>query len=105
MEKKQHLSEPSAQSKYQASENYIYRKIADADVLISVGANIANFNGYIQLNPSAVTLWKKLQTPCSLEELEQALKEEYGISGEQAQEDTSDFLKELLKHDMVRAVG
>lgn len=34
------------QKTYQASQDYIYRKIAGADVLISVGSNIANFNGY-----------------------------------------------------------
>lgn len=42
--------------KYQASKDYIHRKIADSDVLISVGSNIANFNGYIQINDSAVSL-------------------------------------------------
>ena len=33
------------QKKYQASSNYIYRKIDETEVLISVGSNIANFNG------------------------------------------------------------
>ena len=42
---------------YQASQNFIHRKIADSDVLISVGSNIANFNGYIELNGSAADLW------------------------------------------------
>lgn len=89
------------QKKYQASQDYIYRKIADSDVLISVGANIADFNGYIEMNPSAVDLWKKLQTPCRLNELEQTLEEKYKIPHEQAVEDVLDFLKELLEHKMV----
>ena len=87
--------------KYQASPDYIYRKIADSDVLISVGANIADFNGYIEINPSAVDLWEKLQTPCQLNELEQTLEEKYGIPHEQAVEDVLDFLNELLDHKMV----
>ncbi|MGN0333089.1 MAG: PqqD family protein [Lachnospiraceae bacterium] len=86
---------------YQASENYIYRKIADSDVLISVGSNIANFNGYIEMNKSAVTLWEKLQRPCGLDELEQTLEEKYGINHERAVEDVLDFLKELQEHNMV----
>lgn len=89
------------QKKYQASENYIHRKIADSDVLISVGSNIANFNGYIQLNSSAVTLWEQLAQPSTLEQLEKVLEDKYGISHEQAVEDVIDFLNELKDHDMV----
>lgn len=98
---KQEQSEYRLSKTYQASENYIHRKIADSDVLISVGSNIANFNGYIQMNESAVILWEKLQMPCKLNELEQELEVKYGISHEKAVEDVQDFLKELLEHDMV----
>lgn len=98
---KQEQSEYRLSKTYQASENYIHRKIADSDVLISVGANIADFNGYIEINPSAVDLWEKLQTPCQLNELEQTLEEKYGIPHEQAVEDVLDFLNELLEHNMV----
>lgn len=87
--------------KYQASENYIHRKIADSDVLISVGSNIANFNGYIQINDSAVCLWEQLAEPSTMEQLEKVLEEKYGIPHEQAVEDVSDFLKELKDHNMV----
>lgn len=87
--------------KYQASENYIHRKIADSDVLISVGSNIANFNGYIQINDSALALWEQLAEPSTLGQLEQVLKDKYGISHEQAVSDVIDFLKVLESHDMV----
>ncbi len=87
--------------KYQASKDYIHRKIADSDVLISVGSNIANFNGYIQINDSAVSLWEQLAEPSTLEQLEKVLEDKYGISHEQAVEDVIDFLNELKDHDMV----
>ena len=86
---------------YQASKDYIYRKVAESDVLISVGSNIANFNGYIELNQAAVDLWKKLQEPCRLSELEQVLEEKYGISHEEAAADVNDFINELQEHEMV----
>jgi len=38
---------------YQAKKGFVHRSIAGNDVLISVGANVANFNGYIMLNPTA----------------------------------------------------
>ena len=88
--------------KYQASENYIHRKIADSDVLISVGSNIANFNGYIQINDSAVSLWEQLAEPSTMTQLEKVLEDKYGISHEQAVEDVIGFLKELQENNMVR---
>ncbi len=90
-----------ADQKYQTSGNYIHRKIADTDVLISIGANIANFNGYIQLNESAAALWERLAKPSTRAELERFLEEKYGIPQEQAVQDVTDFLEELGSHDMV----
>lgn len=87
--------------KYQASPDYIYRRVADSDVLISIGSNIADFNGYIQLNPSAVCLWKQLSEPKTLNQLETALEETYQIPHERAVEDVIDFLNELKEHDMI----
>lgn len=89
------------EKKYQASKDYIHRKIADSDVLISVGSNIANFNGYIQINDSAVSLWEQLAEPSTLEQLEKVLEDKYGISREQAVEDVIDFLNELQENNMV----
>lgn len=87
--------------KYKVSENYVHRKIADSDVLISIGSNIANFNGYIQLNSSAVSLWEQLEEPSTMEQMEKVLENRYGISHQQAVEDVIDFLQELKDHDMV----
>ena len=91
----------SFQKKYQASSNYIYRRVADSDVLISIGSNIADFNGYIQLNPSAACFWKQLSEPKTLDQLEKALEEVYKIPHEEAVEDVIDFLNELKDHDMI----
>lgn len=89
------------QKTYRASENYIHRKIADSDVLISVGSNIANFNGYIEMNESAAVLWEKLQTPCRLSDLENVLEETFNLNHETAVQDVLDFMKLLGEHDMV----
>jgi len=89
---------------FQANPDYIHRVISGSDVLISVGGNIANFNGYIELNPSAAFLWDQLQTPQTLSALEAALEGQFGISHEQAAEDVLNFVKELQDHEMVSAV-
>lgn len=86
---------------FQASSDFIHRSIAGLDVLISVGGNVANFNGYVELNPAAAVLWDALQSPCSVNTLEQLLVDTYQISHEEAREDVSDFLNRLVEHKMV----
>lgn len=87
--------------KFQMKDCYIHRQIAGSDVLISVGGNIANFNGYIELNASAAFLVDEMKEPRTAEELEQALENEFDISRERVSEDVLGFLNELQEHDMV----
>lgn len=89
---------------YRASQDYIYRKIADTYVLIAVGGNIANFNGYVSINETAAVLWERLQTPSTAETLQQVLVEKYGIDRRQAAKDVQDFLDEMIQHDMVEVI-
>jgi hypothetical protein len=86
---------------YQVKECYIHRKVAENDVLISVGANVANFNGYITLNPSASFLWDALKTPKTTEELVRILTEEFDVTEEIAISDIDNFLEMLQRNSMV----
>lgn len=90
---------------YKRKDCYIHRKVAGSDVLISVGENIANFNGYIELNASAAFLWDKLNDFCSLNHLETAMAEQFGIEMEQASADVHEFVKELEEQKMVEVVS
>lgn len=86
---------------FQLKEGYLQRKVAGTEVLISVGGNVANFNGYIELNSSAALLLTLLKAPQTCETLEQALEEQFSISHRRAEEDVWEFLKNLQAHDMV----
>ena len=87
--------------KFQSKSDYVHRRIVDNDVLISVGENIANFNGYIELNSSAAFLWDEMKEPRTSGELEKSLEEHFHLPHETAAEDVQDFLKELQDNDMV----
>lgn len=87
---------------YRVTEGYIHRQVADNDVLISVGANVANFNGYITLNPVASFLWDALAQPQSVFTLTNLLTEEFDVSQEKAKSDVERFLEMLLHNSMVR---
>lgn len=89
------------EKKFQTKSNFVHRKIADNDVLISIGGNIANFNGYIELNASAAFLWEEMKEPKTIAELEKAMEEQFGLSNAEAAEDVKSFLEELQEHDMI----
>lgn len=91
--------------RYQAKNCYVHRKVAGNDVLISVGANVARFNGYITLNPTASFLWDALIQPRTAAELTQMMTEEFEVSRETAQTDVEQFLEMLTQNDMVTAYG
>lgn len=86
---------------YRASEHYVHRRVAGNDVLISVGAGVANFNGYITLNASAAFLWEKLQEPVTSDALICAMLDEFEVTEEQARRDVLEFLWYLQNHSMV----
>ena len=87
--------------KYQASNNFVYRQITGLDVLISVGGNIANFDGYVQLNATASAIWQFLSVPRSAADVEGMLLERYQLPAEEARADVSEFLDLLKAHNMV----
>ena len=87
--------------KFKAKDNYIKRKIAQTDVLIPIGGNVADFNGFIELNPSAAVLWDTLTIGADLPVLASALVENFGIPQETAIEDVNEFIALLLEHGMI----
>ncbi len=89
---------------YKASPNYIHREIAKVDVLVSVGAGVADFNGYIELNSTASVLWDCLRDGATLEELEGVLLETFDVDSDTAKSDVMEFLNQLLEHNMVTEV-
>ena len=48
-----------------AKKNFIHCRVAKRDVLIPIGGNVAYFNGFIELNETALFLWEHMKEPCS----------------------------------------
>lgn len=90
----------SFKKKFQIKSSYLQREIGDSDVVISVGQNIADFNGF-ELNTGASFLCNEMKEPRTTNELEEALENELHIPHKQAVEDVLDFLKDLREKDMV----
>ena len=90
------------ETKYLLAEGFVHRQVAGNDVLISVGSNVANFNGYITLNPVASFLWDALAQPQSVSTLTELLTEEFEVTSDKAKSDVEHFLDMLLRNSMVR---
>lgn len=88
-------------NRFKASENYILRKVAGRNILVSVGEGVANFCGVITLNESAVVLWNCLKEGAAKEELIAALTENFDVTNEQAALDVENTLKILEEHGMI----
>lgn len=86
---------------FRAKNGFIHRKIANEDILISVGAGVANFNGYILLNPTASFLWDMLKEPHNIQELGEAVAEEFEVLPAEAKADVTEFIKMLIDKGMV----
>lgn len=82
-------------------EGYILRKIANSDMAIPIGKNIADFNGVISLNETAAFLLSKLKDEIELNNLVEELRKEYEISRELAQKDVEQFIAELMQANML----
>ena len=90
--------------RYQVADGFVHRQIADIHILISLRERIADFNGYMSLNPTAAFLWEAMAQPKSAEELTLALTEEFEVTLAQASKDVEDFLSHLLERSLIKEV-
>ncbi len=91
--------------RYQAKPNYIHRKVGGNDILIPVAENVADFNGFIELNTTAAFIWDKLATPQTVGEVVDALAEECGEDKAAVESDTHELFALMLERNMLIEVG
>lgn len=80
---------------------FVLRKIANADIIVPIGSNIANFNGLITLNETAAFLFRLISQGSNISKLMEALINEYQIEPEVAKNDLEQFISELKTADML----
>ena len=84
------------QESMKLDKTFVLRKIADDYVVVPVGSTALDFNGIITLNETGAFLWEKLQAETTVEELVEAMVEEYEVDKETAKTDVEEFI-ELLR--------
>lgn len=76
-------------------KNYVLRKIANTYVVLPLGFEASNFDGFVKLNDSGMMLWKALEQGADSDALVRILTTEYDVSVVQAEKDVSAFLSTL----------
>lgn len=83
------------------SNQFIFRKIADEQLLIPTGEAAISVKGLIALSESGAFLYQKLQKGCTKEELLAAMLSEYDVSAEVAEQDIGAFLDQMRQLNML----
>lgn len=90
---------------YRAKEGFIRRNIANCEVIIPIGSNVADFNGFIELNSTAAFIWDKLSDGISKEKLlDEILTSFEEISKDEAETDINEFFAVLIENKMIEEV-
>ena len=77
------------------SKNFIKRKIGTQYVIVAVGAATKKFNGMISVNSTGSFIWDQLEQSKTLDELVNAIVENYEIDAETACAHATQFINTL----------
>lgn len=77
------------------NENFLLRKVGEANILVPLGQKVVNLQGVITLNETGAFIWELLKEERTLDELAEALVEEFDVDFDQAKKDVEEFLKQL----------
>lgn len=83
------------------AKEFILRDIAGECVLVPTGATTQEFNGLITLSDTAKFIWENIEKVDSLDEMINAILEEYEIDKETAAKDAVGFISQLLQTGFV----
>ncbi|MBE6603183.1 MAG: PqqD family protein [Ruminococcaceae bacterium] len=77
------------------SKDFIKRKIGTQYVIVAVGAATKKFNGMISVNSTGSFIWDQLEQSKTLDELVNAIVENYEIDAETATAHATQFINTL----------
>ena len=81
---------------------YVLREIAGEYILVPIGNTAIEMNGMITLNEVGVFIWEKLKSKCTIEELLEAILDEFEIDEERARKDLNEFLQQLNEAHLIQ---
>jgi len=59
---------------------------------------------YFGLNTVGASIWKLIQEPRSVREIQNAIQEEYEVEPKRCEQDILELLEELLTHELIKII-
>ena len=84
-----------------ANKKYIFRKVAKEHLLIPTGEVALKIKGLVAVSESGSMLYQMLQKGCTREDLVAALRAEYDVSPEVAEQDVDAYLEQMRQLEML----
>ena len=85
---------------YKVKPGYVLREIAQEYLAVPIGTG----GEIVILNPVSKLLWERLQAPQTLDELTDAVTEQYDVDAAQAREDILAFLNNLKSSNLLAEI-
>ncbi|TNE55630.1 MAG: PqqD family protein [Bacteroidetes bacterium] len=85
--------------KYAQNKDLISTKLDEELIMLDIDQG-----KYFGLNPVAVRIWELIESPKSLDELCEALLQEYEVSPALCQQDTAVHLEEMIRMNLISQV-
>jgi len=79
---------------------FALRKVGEVNIIVPLGQNVLDLNGVITLNETGAFIWELLGEERSLDELVEAVCQEFEVEPDQARKDIEDFLENLKRFDI-----
>lgn len=83
------------ETRIKRSDNFIFRKVVNEMVLVPIKQDVAQLEHIFTLNEVGAFVWDMLSKSSTIEELQQAVLEEFDVEPAIAQQDLQAFLDEL----------
>lgn len=81
---------------YTRNPDFIFRKIVDEMILVPIHKNVADMDAIFTLNEVGAFVWAQIEQPCSLDEIQKSLADEFDADLEIIQSDLRQFLTEMV---------
>lgn len=82
-------------------KTFVLREIAGDYVIVPTGKSALEFNGLITVNEVGAFIWNQLQEETTVDQIVEAIQEEYEVDRETAKVDTEEFLEVLIKQQIL----
>lgn len=90
---------------YKACREFILRNIGDMNILVPVGEKASKFANLCMLNETSLLMWNKMSShECTVEEITDAILNEYAVDAQTARENIVSALNAFIKIGAVEIV-